>query len=253
MQHQTLCTTRPPLTPALEVLPGIALRTGRVHEACGPARRVLAAWAIAATQRAGPSGGAWGGAAGGPPPATMWIRPAWISDRINPHGLAVWADPGALVVVDCPRAPDLLWCAEEALRAGSAALVVIDLPEPPGLTPVRRLHLAAEAGAARAHHLPAGQDRRRPQAPAPLGVLLTPGDGGAAGVESRWRLEALSGAATISAPPLAPAPSTRPTDTRPLLSGHWQLDRLRARRAPPARWRVDADAASCLTLAPLPP
>lgn len=218
----------------VELLPGIVLRAGRVHEACGPARRVLAAWAMMAVQhRARPESRhadhprqydtraramappapaeGWSGGQHAPAealPPTLWIRPAWQGDRINPNGLAPWADPGTLVVVDCPRTPDLLWCAEEALRAGSAALVVIDLPEPPDLTPVRRLHLAAEAGAARARALPAGQDRRaRPPLRAPLGLLLTPGQGGAAGVESRWHLAPLPAPEHPGARPL-PARAT---------------------------------------------
>jgi protein ImuA len=77
-------------------------------------------------------------------------------------------------------------------------LVVADLPSPPGLTPVRRLHLAAEAAGT-----------------APLGLLLCPDIGGAAGIETRWHM--------------APAHegSTAP---------RWRLERLRARALPPKAW-----------------
>jgi protein ImuA len=101
---------------------------------------------------------------------------------------------------------------EETLRAGVAPLVLAELTAPPGLTPIRRLHLAAEAGAAAA-----GRDGQA----APLGLVLLPGQGGAPGVESRWHM--------------APAPS------RSLLwsdEAGWTLTRLRARLLPPARWQL---------------
>jgi protein ImuA len=167
--------------PAVPLLGRFLLLGGRAHEICGSARRRMALWLAAET--AGP---------------VIWIRPAWHPDRLHMAGVRAEIDPGRLLMVAPERPEDLLWVMEEALRAGAVALVVCDLPEPPGLTPVRRLHLAAEAGGA------------------PLGLILTPGEGGAPGVESRWRLEpAHEGAAE-----------------------GWHLSRLRARDAGPGDWAV---------------
>ncbi|SLN52512.1 hypothetical protein ROJ8625_02651 [Roseivivax jejudonensis] len=172
--------------PALTLWDEVTLPLARVHEICGRARRTLALRLAAQ--------------AGSP---VIWIAPAWGRDPLNPPGMAPLIDPGEVIFAAARRPEDLLWAAEESLRAGVAPVVVAELPEPPPLTPVRRLHLAAEAGAE------IGRCR-------PLGLLLTPGSGGAPGVETRFRME-------------------------PAHAGgqdHWRLDRLRARMAPPCAWRV---------------
>lgn len=174
-----------PDRPAVPLLGQFRLVRGRVHELCGVARRRLALWLAAETQ--------------GP---VIWIRPAWHPDRLHMAGVRAEIDPARLITIAPDRPEDLLWTMEEGLRAGAVALVVCDLIDPPGLTPIRRLHLAAEAAAKM------GQ--------APLGLVLTPGAGGAPGVESRWRLE---------------------PDHAPEGMG-WQLSRLRARDAGPGEWRV---------------
>jgi protein ImuA len=173
--------------PTVPLVGGFRLACARAHEFCGPTRRRLALWLARETRD-----------------TILWIRPAWHPDRLHMAGVREEIDPGRLIFVDATRPEDLLWSMEEALRAGIVPLVVADLTEPPGLTAVRRLHLAAEAGAERSGR-------------APLGLLLTPGDGGAPGVETRWRL--------------APAHETPGTPG-------WQLSRLRARDAPPGAWRV---------------
>lgn len=188
-----------PDRPALTALCEIALPLARAHELCGPARHMLAL--VLAQAAAGP---------------VIWIAPAWTPARLHPDTVAERIAPGRLVFVTPQRAEDLLWSMEEALRAGVVPLVVADLPGPPPLTPVRRLHLAAEAGAEKGHG-------------APVGLILTPGEGGAAGVETRWHM----------APRHAPGRS------------EWQLERRRARTAPPRAWRL-RDRAGRLTLCPAP-
>ena len=192
-----------PALPILEGggLDGVTLDRARLHEVCGPARRTFALIVARAT-----------------PGEVLWICPAWGAERLYPPAVTDFIDPGRLILVTPKRAEDLLWAAEEGLRAGALALVVADRPGPPGLTPVRRLHLAAETGAAEGRH-------------APLGLILTPGDGGAAGVETRWHM----------------APRHAEVATR------WQLERRRARVLPPKGWVLTRDPAGALSLGEEPP
>ncbi len=189
----------PPPQHPLGVLGEIAFAPARAHEICGPARRMLAL-SVA-------------GACDGP---VFWIRPAWRSDRLCPDAMRRFVNPGRLTFVSPGRPEDLLWAMEEALRSGAVPLVVADLADPPGLTPVRRLHLAAETGAA-------------VRCPGPLSLLLTPGEGGAQGVESRWHV----------APRHSGALSA------------WRLERRRARTAPPKAWMLHDSTASGLILEPV--
>jgi len=198
---------------------GAALAFGRTHEVCGPARATFAAMVAGALGRRD---------AGGP---VLWLRAPAVEGGAAPDGLADFFAPQRLTLVSPRREPDVLWCAEEALRSGAVALVVASLAAPVRLTPVRRLHLAAESGAEAA--AAAGG------AP-PLALLLTPGDGGSEGVESRWRL--------------APSPSAEHGWVR---GGRpaWRLERRRARLAPPRAWRAewapDAARNGPLRLAPV--
>lgn len=171
--------------PGVALHPQISLQLTRVHEACGPARHSFALWLAGQTQ--------------GP---VMWIAPSWQIGNLHPEGMLPFADPSRFLLVRPSKAEDLLWCMEEALRSGAAPLVIGDLPGLPGLTPVRRLHLAAEQGRA------AGQT--------PLGLLLTPGDGGAQGIETRWHM----------------------AQTYRGGGPGWTLTRRRARSQPPASWIV---------------
>lgn len=195
MPDAQILLSRAPLSkrPALTVTGEVTLTLARVHEFCGPARRTLAVSVAAAVT--------------GP---VIWIIPTWMPERLNGEGLAPWIDPGRLLMVHAGRAEDILWSMEESLRSGAVPLVVAELPEPPALTPVRRLHLAAETGMAEGSTVP-------------LGLILTAGAGGAPGIESRWHM----------VPDHPPAPHG---NARTL----WRLSRRRARSAAPADWLVEA-------------
>ena len=193
---------RPP--PEVGLGAGAALRLGRLHEACGDARRTLAlmiAGRLAVT----------------PDRPVVWITPDWMRDRLHGDGIASFLSPGLMILVAPTRAEDVLWVMEEVLRTGTAPLAVADLPGLPSLTAVRRMHLAAETGMAEGRV-------------SPLGLILTEGAGGAPGVESRWRLDARH--------------MVHPTDTgvRGQEAEGWRLDRLRARTAPPRGWTLRSGA-----------
>lgn len=177
--------------PAVTFLGDLSLERARVHEFCGAARRRLALKLA--------------GALTGP---VFWIRPAWGTGQLHAEGMLSLANPSRFIFLTPKRPEDLLWTMEEALRAGLVSLVVADLPGPPGLTAVRRLHLAAETGA---------KDGRT----APLGLILTPEDGGAPGVESRWSLLPKHGPGGEEA---------------------WRLNRLRARMQPEKSWTLTGPA-----------
>jgi protein ImuA len=170
----------------LVLTPELVLARARAHEIAGAARIAFAL--LVAARLSGP---------------VFWLQSPWTGDRLMGDGVRAILDPGRLLIGRGRSPRELQWCAEEALRTGLVPLVVMELAEPPALTPVRRLHLAAEEGA-----------RFRA---APLVLLLTPGDGGAAGVESRWRVDPVPGWARQGGP-------------------RWRLTRLRARMAPERTW-----------------
>ncbi len=176
----------------------LGLALARVHEACGPARRTFALWL--AGRMSGP---------------VIWIAADWEKDKLNADGMIAFADPGRFLFVSPKRTEDLLWVTEEALRAGAVPLVVADLPGAPALTPVRRMHLAAETARDTVGH-------------SPLGLLLTPGNGGAQGVETRWHMAPAHGVAGRG----------------------WCLTRVRARTAPVRQWMVSRQRGE-MKLAPM--
>ncbi len=126
------------------------LRPARTHEACGPGAMAFAAIAGARVAR-----------------PILWIRESWRNEALTPVGLTGFFDPDRLLVAQAQSQIDALAVAEEALRDGAVALVVIELSQPIGLTPGRRLQLAAKAGRS-------------------TGLCLIPEGMGSNAAETRW-------------------------------------------------------------------
>ncbi len=208
MTVSALLSRRPHAPPAcLTLWSEITLAQARVHEICGRARRTLALRLAAVAH--------------GP---VIWIAPDWGTAPLNPCGMTELLCPGQVLFVQASREVEMLWAMEEALKSGAAPVVVADMTAPPEMTPVRRLHLAAEAG--QSTGLVTGARMEAGTKPAtgahtglaaPLGLLLTPGEGGAPGIETRWSCD----------PAHSPGRAS------------WRLARLRARMLPPKVWRLE--------------
>ena len=203
MHNAATLLSRRPHRPAPQITlgdPEIALRLGRVHELCGQARHMLAVSIV--TQLGGP---------------VVWITQQAATEYLCPEAIADQITPGHILFVTPSNKDMILWAMEDALRDGHAPVVVADLTAPPAMVPIRRLHLAAEAGCG------IGACR-------PLALLLTPGQGGAPGIEPRWSLE--------------PAHHNG--------AGHWTLSRLRARMSPPRDWLMIRGQTGLMPAAPEP-
>ncbi len=76
----------------------------------------------------------------------LWCWPSGLAHelgRLHPAGLSSFGlDPAELILAEPDKSTDVLWAMEEGLKSGSVALVIGVLREA-GLTPARRLALAA--------------------------------------------------------------------------------------------------------------
>ncbi len=172
----------------ITLFPEATLDHARVHECGGLSRHTFA---LLLAQKSGATKNA----------PIVWISLSHIRHHLNPQGMQPFVSPENFLFVTAKRPEDALWSMEEALRSPAPHLVVADIDMLPQLTPVRRLHLAAEQG-----HT--------------TGLLLTPATngmtGGAQGVETRWHM----------------TPNHQPHDRG------WTLARTRARTAIPKQWQI---------------
>ena len=154
----------------------------RIHEVQGQGRHVFAIFQAARH--------------GGP---VFWIRPLRSRWMPYPRGLPKGL-PGRLHLVRTRSETDLLWSAEETLRAAPTGFVLAEPERPLSLTAGRRLQLAAEAGGT-------------------TGLMLIREGAGSNATESRWHC------APVPAPQRGMATQlwTLVKNKRGLL-GEWLLD-----------------------------
>ncbi len=141
--------------PKISIYGNIGLEHGRVHECHGPAKLFFPFFL--AQRCKGP---------------ILWIRPSYSKDTVNPNGVSKWVNPHRFIFVNSPSFNNTLWCVEESLRIGIPPLIIAELEQIPTLTQIRRMHLAGKSC--------------KSSKIAPLPLILTPKDGGALGVETRW-------------------------------------------------------------------
>ena len=123
--HLTVNTRRP----AVRLGSGVRLARGRIHEVIGPAADMFAVLA-------GASHGA----------DVIWMGLGRDIDTLCPAGFQPFLDPARLILVQGVSRGELLWGAEQALRAEGAFAVVLDMPDALSFRESRRLQLAAETG-----------------------------------------------------------------------------------------------------------
>lgn len=135
---------------ALELSGGVRLRKGRMHEVSGAGADMFAVLAAAAQ---------------GQP--VLWIGLNRDIVTLNPTGLQAWIKVEDLILVEAVSRGELLWAADQALRASGGFCVILDMPDTLSLKESRRLQLAAEQGGG-------------------IGLLLLRGPASTSAAQTRW-------------------------------------------------------------------
>ena len=107
----------------------VCLTKSRVHEVCGDSADMFAV--LAASRLQGP---------------IVWIGLPRDVASLAPTALQTYIDPSRVILTEGINRSEVLWAAEQALRATCAECVVIELSSGPNLRESRRLQIAAEEG-----------------------------------------------------------------------------------------------------------
>lgn len=136
--------------PTLTVGSCISLRKGRIHEVTGAGADLFAIMAAAKHSQ-----------------NTLWIALHRDLVSLCPTGLQAYIDIQDLILVEAVSRGELLWAADQALRADGGFCVILDMPDQLSLKESRRLQLAAEQGGG-------------------LGLILLRGGVATSAAQTRW-------------------------------------------------------------------
>ena len=136
--------------PTLAVGAGVSLRKGRTHEVTGPGADLFAIIAAAEQDR-----------------GILWISLYRDLVSLCPTGLQAYLNVEDLILVEAVSRGELLWAADQALRADGGFCVILDMPDQLSLKESRRLQLAAEQGGG-------------------LGLILLRGGVSSSAAQTRW-------------------------------------------------------------------
>lgn len=101
----------------------------------------------------------------------IWIGLSRDIGSLAPTALQDYIDPARVILTEGISRSEVLWAAEQALRATCAECVIIELSGGPNLRESRRLQIAAEEGGG-------------------IGLILIQGRAHTSACETRWHCEA---------------------------------------------------------------
>lgn len=107
----------------------VALRKGRIHEVSGPGADMFAILAAAEQAR-----------------GIVWMGLYRDIISLCPTGVQAYLDIKDMILVEAVSRGELLWAADQALRAQGSFCVILEMPDMLSLKESRRLQLAAEQG-----------------------------------------------------------------------------------------------------------
>lgn len=131
----------------------ISLAKGRVHEVTGVSADMFAV--LTASRLRG---------------QIIWIGRSREVNSISPAGLQSFIDPARVILIECISRREILWAAEQSLRASCTQCVIIELSSGPNLRESRRLQIASEEGGG-------------------IGLILVSGRVQTSACETRWHCE----------------------------------------------------------------